>query len=734
MTTAMTATAMAAMAIAEDDGWANLEKGITKLLAILDGHGGAFTVDEWMDMYTLVYDLCLRQPVDEHQRRMYQLYNRVFADYTADVTLPSVEHKQHESLLRELVLRWSNHKVIIRWLSRFFDYLNRYYVTAQKIPTLQEAGSNVFRTHVFAAFKQRAQDAILRVIDRERNGESVDRHCLQSAVEWFADMDAYTSDFEPALLNAAATFYQRQASTWIERSCPDFMLNAETSMRAEKERSDHYLHATSEPKLLQVVDAEVLTAHHVALLSKDGSGVRALLRDDKRDDLARMFRLFHRLGTGTPGLAPIAEAFRKHVEEKGMVLLRAAEDKRSTQWEPTLIREVMALHDQSAALASTCFQRHALFNKALAEAFDVFCNKTVALTSFAELLSTFLDNLLKKGSTERMNDDAMDATMDKTTQLLCYVIDKDLFQEFYRKRLARRLLTDNSASDDHERSLLSKLKHQFGTQFTSKMEGMLSDLAVGRHAAGSPFDEWFRSKGAPLDMQVTVLNTGFWPTYKFADLALTHEMVRGVEAFKEFYESTTKQRKLTWIYALGSCVVHAKTDKWKGELTVTTAQAAVLNLFNDRDTATLAEVRDELRLSNEDAARTLHSLACAKYALLRKSPAGNTVAATDVFQFNAAFENRARRIKMVMPPMDEKKKVIADVASDRRYVIDAAIVRIMKSRRTMQHQQLVLECVSQLAHSFKPDLKVVKMRIEDLIAREFMQRDADNPSVFQYIA
>ena len=41
--------------------------------------------------------------------------------------------------------------------------------------------------------------------------------------------------------------------------------------------------------------------------------------------------------------------------------------------------------------------------------------------------------------------------------------------EFYRKRLARRLLQDKSASDDHERSILTRLKQQCGAQFTSKV-------------------------------------------------------------------------------------------------------------------------------------------------------------------------------------------------------------------------------------------------------------------------
>lgn len=93
-----------------------------------------------------------------------------------------------------------------------------------------------------------------------------------------------------------------------------------------------------------------------------------------------------------------------------------------------------------------------------------------------------------------------------------------------------------------------------------------------------------------------------------------------------------------------------------------------------------------------------------------------------------------RRIKIPLPPMDEKKKVIEDVDKDRRYAIDASIVRIMKSRKVLPHQQLVLECVEQLGRMFKPDFKVIKKRVEDLIAREYLERDKDNPNMFKYVA
>ena len=92
------------------------------------------------------------------------------------------------------------------------------------------------------------------------------------------------------------------------------------------------------------------------------------------------------------------------------------------------------------------------------------------------------------------------------------------------------------------------------------------------------------------------------------------------------------------------------------------------------------------------------------------------------------------RIKVPMPSVDEKKKVIEDVDKDRRYAIDAALVRVMKARKSLKHQELVLEAVHQLSRMFKPDFKMIKKRIEDLIQREYIERDKDSPNIYNYVA
>ncbi|KAI7983340.1 Cullin-1 [Camellia lanceoleosa] len=91
-----------------------------------------------------------------------------------------------------------------------------------------------------------------------------------------------------------------------------------------------------------------------------------------------------------------------------------------------------------------------------------------------------------------------------------------------------------------------------------------------------------------------------------------------------------------------------------------------------------------------------------------------------------------RRIRIPLPPVDERKKVVEDVDKDICYAIDASIVRIMKSHKVLGHQQLVMECVEQLSRMFKPDFKAIKKRIEDLITRDYLERDKENPNLFRY--
>merc|ERR1712224_186474 len=116
-------------------------------------------------------------------------------------------------------------------------------------------------------------------------------------------------------------------------------------------------------------------------------------------------------------------------------------------------------------------------------------------------------------------------------------------------------------------------------------------------------------------------------------------------------------------------------------------------------------------------------------------PSGKTVRSTDQFKLNTMFQDRMSKIRVSLPPLEqEKKKVMDDVDKDRRYAIDAAVVRTMKARKVLKHQELMQEVIQQLSQMFKPDIKMIKRRIEDLISREYLERDSENSNVFKYMA
>lgn len=87
-----------------------------------------------------------------------------------------------------------------------------------------------------------------------------------------------------------------------------------------------------------------------------------------------------------------------------------------------------------------------------------------------------------------------------------------------------------------------------------------------------------------------------------------------------------------------------------------------------------------------------------------------------------------------MPIPEDKRKVVEEVKKDRRQAIDAAIVRIMKSRQALEHSQLVPQVMQQVRRMFAADNKSIKARISQLIDQEYLMRDENNPTLYRYLA
>lgn len=84
--------------------------------------------------------------------------------------------------------------------------------------------------------------------------------------------------------------------------------------------------------------------------------------------------------------------------------------------------------------------------------------------------------------------------------------------------------------------------------------------------------------------------------------------------------------------------------------------------------------------------RALMSLAIAN-DVLKKEPESKDVSESDAFVFNGDFKHKLYRVRLreMLPKevQEESERVNVQVAVDRQYQIDAAVVRIMKARKAL---------------------------------------------------
>jgi len=163
----------------------------------------------------------------------------------------------------------------------------------------------------------------------------------------------------------------------------------------------------------------------------------------------------------------------------------------------------------------------------------------------------------------------------------------------------------------------------------------------------------------------------------------------------------------------------------------------MLMKFNDRDTVSF-EALTEIGIPAADLRRHLISLCTPKHRILKKSSKGKIILDDDVFVFNEDYTSKLKRVKIPLVSAKETSIVSEDipqpVEEERRLLIEAAIVRIMKARKTLQHNELIAEVTRQMTSRFTAVPAFIKKRIESLIERDYLERGSDDRRMYTYMA
>ncbi|XP_061691117.1 cullin-4B isoform X1 [Syngnathoides biaculeatus] len=628
--------------------------------------------------------------------------------------------------LKKIDKCWQDHCRQMIMIRGIFLFLDRTYVLQNSmLPSIWDMGLELFRFYIISDLKVQSKtiDGILLLIEMERSGEAIDRSLLRSLLSMLSDLQIYQDSFEQRFLEETNRLYAAEGQRLMqEREVPEYLHHVNKRLEEEADRVITYLDQSTQKPLIATVEKQLLGEHLTSTLQK---GLTHLLDENRIQDLSLLYQLFSRV---RGGVQVLLQHWIEYIKAFGStIVINPEKDK-------TMVQELLDFKDKVDHIIDVCFMKNEKFVNAMKEAFETFINKRP--NKPAELIAKHVDSKLRAGNKEA-TDEELEKMLDKIMIIFRFIYGKDVFEAFYKKDLAKRLLVGKSASVDAEKSMLSKLKHECGAAFTSKLEGMFKDMELSKDIMVQ-FKQYMQCQNIPgnIELTVNILTMGYWPTYIPMEVHLPPEMVRLQEIFKTFYLGKHSGRKLQWQSTLGHCVLKAEFKEGKKELQVSLFQTLVLLMFNEGEEFTLEEIKLASGIEDSELRRTLQSLACGKARVLTKIPKSKDVEDGDKFSCNDDFKHRLFRIKInqiqMKETVEEQASTTERVFQDRQYQIDAAIVRIMKMRKTLSHNLLMSEVYNQLKFPVKPaDLK---KRIESLIDRDYMERDKENPNQYNYVA
>jgi len=492
-----------------------------------------------------------------------------------------------------------------------------------------------------------------------------------------------------------------------------------------------YLDKSTERKILDVLHQELISEHMQTLVNMQESGLIFMLQSDKILDLKRMYHLLNRVNGGHELMKTLLSEL---VKNTGKSIVEHPDNEKKPA---VFVQSLIELKDKYDKILTQSFENDKHFVLTVNQAFESFIN---AHPRSPEFLSLFIDEKLRKGL-KGATEEEVEETLRKVMVLFRFIQEKDVFEKYYKQHLAKRLLLGCSVSDDAEKGMISKLKTECGYQFTAKLEGMFTDMRTSATTMDN-FKSYVSSldknplKG--IDIIVNVLTTGFWPTQTTASCSLPTEIQQCCTLFEKFYLNNHSGRRLTWQTNMGTGELRAHFGSKRHELNVSTFQMCILLLFNKHTTLTFKEIQEETNIPIQDLKRNLYTLSCSKYKILVKNPNNPKFGPTDEFSYNSEFKSKLFRVKVNPVPMgntgEERKMIDEKINEDRKHLIEAAVVRVMKARNRLQHNNLVSEVIKQLSSRFNPPVDVIKKRIESLIEREYLERDKTDRRVYVYLA
>ncbi|XP_038654224.1 cullin-2 isoform X6 [Scyliorhinus canicula] len=713
----------------------------------------------WNDRFSDIYALCVAYPEPLGER----LYTetKIFLENHVQHLYKKVLDSE-EKILTMYHKYWEEYSKGADYMDCLYRYLNTQFIKKNKlteadlqygyggvdiIEPLMEIGElalDMWKKLMIEPLQTILIRMLLREIKNDRCGENPNQKVIHGVINSFVHVEQYKKKFplkfyqdlfEGSFLTETGEYYKQEASNLLQESnCSQYMEKVLARLKDEEVRCRKYLHPSSYAKVIHECQQRMV-ADHLQFLHGECQNI---IKQERREaDMANIYTLLRAVSNGLPHMI---QELQNHIHDEG---LRSISNLSQENMPTQFVESVLEVHSKFLQLISSVLNGDQHFMSALDKALTSVVNYREPKSSCKapELLAKYCDNLLKK-SAKGMTENEVEDKLTSFITVFKYIDDKDVFQKFYARMLAKRLIHGLSMSMDSEEAMINKLKQACGYEFTSKLHRMYTDMNVSADLNNKFTATFLRQQDTVIDLgisfQIYVLQAGAWPLTQApsSTFAIPQELEKSVQMFELFYNQHFSGRKLTWLHYLCTGEVKMNYLSKPYVAMVTTYQMAVLLAFNNSEIVSYKELQDSTQMNEKELTKTIKSLLDVK--MINHDSNKEDVDLDSVFSLNMGFSSKRTKFKittsMQKDTPQEMEQTRSAVDEDRKMYLQAAIVRIMKARKVLRHNALIQEVISQSRARFNPSISMIKKCIEVLIDKQYIERSQTSADEYSYVA
>lgn len=669
------------------------------------------SVSEFDKNYKAVFTLIHNNAGDE----LYNLISSLIEDFVTNIKLSQEVTDQFPEFLYNT---WEDFKASMKSICGASSYMDNTYFKQKLKPSLNHLGLTLFKDKVMIQGQVggHIKEWIIEESMKNKNGEVYEKNFIKSILNMlielgFGTFSAYEEIYETNYFEASKKFYKNEAENkFSQLTLPEYISLVQRRIYEEEQFCINVISVHSQNEIVRIVIKCFIEDHIEEIFSNDA--LLKLLKFDDFDTLKKIYEIFCEKGK-------MIDKLKHEVKASLKLLVEEIYNNSELIKKPiSFMEELFKCLNLFTLLKDYSFKRNRSLECYLNLAFEASICQSCLVPTY---LAIYLDHFFKKYQSVNLQSE-FESKLSKILSIFPFIRDKDIFELKNRQFLASRLL-DKKSNIEEEETVIKYLKQECGLKFVSKVQGMINDI---KNDSKLESDEFY----------LRVLSSNNWPAEQFLHISVPESLSSLLTSFNIQYAASHTGRRLTYRFDYSSCEILFNLNR-KRTLVGSLYQGCILLMFNDRNSISLNELLAEIRGTENEIKR--HLLGLVKAKVLIKTSKGKVLLNDDVISFNEKFTSSLVRINLEvvgekMEARGQDEVVDKSLVDERKHFLEAAIVKVMKMRRSIEHKELIGEVVKLTAGRFEPDIKMIKSRIETLIQREYIERSTEKSDFYNYIS